>query len=114
MNFFAVACGVRGDLRCFLPRTTGAFEILPNLLAAAAGCIEVFLREAFDLRGTASPCCNFVTDQRTHEQNGKGGKQRSSTLASHKVSLRDDPLRWFEFSFSQAHCGNCRNQTSVI
>ena len=63
MNFFAVARGVRRDLRGFLPRPTRALEILPNLLAAGAGCIEVFLCEAFDLRGTAPACCrNFVTE----------------------------------------------------
>ena len=62
MNFFAVARGVRRDFRGFLPRPTGAFEILPNLLAPGTGCIEVFLRVALNLRGTAPACCNFVTE----------------------------------------------------
>src|ERR1700689_2823994 len=62
MKFFAVARGVRRDLRSFLPRPTGALEILPNLLAPGTGCIEVFLRVALDLRGTAPACRNFVTE----------------------------------------------------
>src|SRR5271154_4409791 len=62
MNFFAVARGVRRDLSGFLPGPTGAFEILPDLLAARTGCIEVFLRVALDLRGTAPACRNFVTE----------------------------------------------------
>src|ERR1039458_10634602 len=62
MNFFAVARGVRRDLRVFLPRPTDAFKVLPNLLAAGTGCIEVFLRVALDLRGTAPACRNFVTE----------------------------------------------------
>src|ERR1700722_6214116 len=61
MNFFAVARGVRRDLRGFFSRPTGAFEILPNLLAAGTGCIEVFLRVALDFRRAAAPCRDFVS-----------------------------------------------------
>ena len=62
MNFFPVARGVGRNLRGFLPRPTGAFEILANLLAARTGCVEVFLRVALDLRSIAPPRRNLVTE----------------------------------------------------
>ena len=62
MNFLAVTRRVRSDLGSFLPRAARAFEVLTNLLAAGTGCVEVFLRVSLDLRGTAPPCRDFVTE----------------------------------------------------
>jgi hypothetical protein len=54
MDFFAVAGGVRGDLGGLLSGAACALKILANLLAARAGCVEVLLRVALDLRGAAA------------------------------------------------------------
>ena len=62
MNFLAVTRRVRSDLGSFFPRAARAFEVLTNLLAPGTGCVEVFLRVALDLRGTAPPCRDFVTE----------------------------------------------------
>src|SRR5438132_7203801 len=62
MNLLAVTGQVRGDLGSFLPGTACAFEVLTNLLAPGTGCVEVFLRVAFDLRRTAPPSGDFVTE----------------------------------------------------
>src|ERR1019366_861999 len=62
MDLLAVPRRVRSDLGGFLPRAACAFEVLTNLLAAGTGCVEVFLRVSLDLRGTAPPCRDFVTE----------------------------------------------------
>src|ERR1035438_1540243 len=62
MNLLAVPCRMRSDLGSFLPRAARPFEILTNLLAAGTGCVEILLRVALDLRRTAPPCRNFVTE----------------------------------------------------
>src|SRR6202451_1386857 len=62
MNFLAVTGRVRGDLGRFLPRVARALEVFTNLLASGAGCVEIFLCVSLDLRSTAPPCRNFVTE----------------------------------------------------
>ena len=62
MNFFAVAGGVRGDLRGLFASATRALQILANLLAARAGCVKVLLRVALDLRRAAAANGDFVTE----------------------------------------------------
>ena len=62
MNLFAVACGVRGDLCGLLPGAACALQILANLLAARAGCVEVLLRVAFDFRRAAAANGDLVTE----------------------------------------------------
>src|SRR6204780_1934910 len=62
MNLLAVACGVRRDLGGFPTGAPRSFEVFANLLASGTGCIEVFLRVALDLRGTAPACRDFVTE----------------------------------------------------
>ena len=54
MNLFAVAGGVRGDLRGLRTGAPGALQILANLLAARAGCVKILLRIALDLRRAAA------------------------------------------------------------
>jgi len=44
MNFLLVAGGVGGNLRRLWPRKAALFEVLPNLLAAGAGGVKIFLR----------------------------------------------------------------------
>jgi hypothetical protein len=61
MNLFAVAGGVRGDLRGFGTCASGPLQIGPNLLAAWAGCVEILLRVALDLRCSAAAYSDFVT-----------------------------------------------------
>src|ERR1700733_9128218 len=61
MNFLAITCRVRSDRGSFLPRAARAFEVLTNLLAPGAGCVEIFVCVSLNLRGTAPPCRNFVT-----------------------------------------------------
>ena len=61
MHFLAVTCRVRSDLGSFFPRASGAFKVLTNLLAPGTGSVEIFLCVSLNLRGTAPPCCNFVT-----------------------------------------------------
>jgi hypothetical protein len=62
MNLFAVACGVRGDLSGLLSGAACALQILANLLAARAGCVEVLLRVAFDFRCAAAANGDLVTE----------------------------------------------------
>src|SRR5438270_2137180 len=62
MNFLAVAGRVRSDLGSFLPRAARAFEVFTNLLASGAGCVEIFLCVSLDLRRSAPPCRDFVTE----------------------------------------------------
>ena len=54
MNLFAVARGVRGDLGGLFSGAAGALQIFTNLLAARAGCVEILLRVALDLRRAAA------------------------------------------------------------
>ena len=62
MDFFAVAGRVRGDLRGLLSRAACAFEVIMNLLAAGTRCVQVVLRVALDLRCSAAPRRDFVTE----------------------------------------------------
>jgi len=62
MNFLAVTGRVRGDLGSFLPQAARAFEVFTNLLASGARSVEIFLCVSLDLRSTAPPCRNFVTE----------------------------------------------------
>src|ERR1039458_6871543 len=62
MNFLAVTGRVRSDLGSFFPRAASAFEVFTYLLASGAGCVEIFLCVYLDLRSTAPPCRNFVTE----------------------------------------------------
>src|ERR1700723_669828 len=62
MNFLAVTGRVRSDLGSFLPRAARAFEVFTNLLASGAGCVEIFLCVSLDLRRSAPPRRNFVTE----------------------------------------------------
>src|SRR5580692_1332941 len=62
MNLLAVPRRVRSDLGSFFPRAACAFEVLTNLLAPGTGSVEVFLRVALDLRRTAPPSGDFVTE----------------------------------------------------
>src|SRR5580698_9928304 len=62
MNFLAVTGRVRSDLGSFLPRAACAFEVFTNLLASGAGCVEIFLCVSLDLRRSAPPCRDFVTE----------------------------------------------------
>src|SRR5260370_436904 len=62
MNFLAVTRGMRCDLGGFPPGAARSFEVFANLLAPRTGCVEVFLRVALDLRSTAPPRRNFVTE----------------------------------------------------
>src|SRR5580692_11030106 len=62
MNLLAVPRRVRSDLGSFFPRAARAIKILTNLLAPGTGSVEVFLRVALDLRRTAPPSGDFVTE----------------------------------------------------
>src|SRR5208337_2530660 len=62
MDFLTVAGRVRGDLGGLFPGVAGAFEVLANLLAAGTGCVKILLSVALDLRRTAPPGRNFVTE----------------------------------------------------
>src|SRR5579864_6055449 len=62
MNFLAVTGRVSGDLGSLLPRAARTFKVLTNLLAPGTGSVEVFLRVALDLRRTAPPSGDFVTE----------------------------------------------------
>ena len=50
------------DLGSFLTGTACAFEVLANLLAARTGGVEIFLCVSLDLRGSAPPGRNLVTE----------------------------------------------------
>src|SRR5271157_4038418 len=62
LNFLTVTGRVRSDLGSFFPRAARAFEVFTNLLASGTGCVEIFLCVSLDLRSTAPPCRNFVTE----------------------------------------------------
>src|SRR5579863_5715609 len=62
MNFLAVTCRVRSDLRSFFPRAACAFEIFTNLSAPGTGCVEVFLGIPFDLGRAAPARRNLVSE----------------------------------------------------
>src|ERR1039458_4030847 len=62
MDLLAITGGVGGDLGSFLPGTPRAFEVFANLLAPGTGGVEILSRVALDLRRTAPPCRNFVTE----------------------------------------------------
>src|SRR5580704_3266298 len=62
MDLLAIPRRVRSDLGSFFPRAARAFEVFTNLLASGAGCVEIFLCIALDLRRAAAPCGNFVTE----------------------------------------------------
>src|SRR5579859_2463146 len=61
MDLLAIASRVRCDLGGLLAGAACPFEVFTNLLASGTGCVEVFLGIALDLRSTASPRCNLVT-----------------------------------------------------
>ena len=61
VNLLAVPRGVRGDLRRLFPGAASALKICPNLLAARARCVEIFLRVTLDLRRSASANGDLVT-----------------------------------------------------
>src|ERR1700730_3859790 len=62
MDLLAVPRRVRSDLGSFFPRAARAFKVLTNLLAPGTRSVEVFLRVALDLRRTAPPSGDFVTE----------------------------------------------------
>jgi hypothetical protein len=62
MNLFAVACRVRGDFGGLFSGAACALQVLPNLLAARAGCIKVLLRVTFDFRCAAAANGDLVTE----------------------------------------------------
>src|SRR5208282_5235810 len=62
MELVAVPRRVRSDLGSFFPRAARAFQVLTNLLAPRTGSVEVFLRVSLDLRRTAPPGGDFVTE----------------------------------------------------
>jgi hypothetical protein len=61
MDLFAITGGVSGDFCGFLSGAPCSLQILANLLAARAGCIEVLLRVAFDFWGAAAANGDLVT-----------------------------------------------------
>ena len=62
VNLLAVAGGVRSNLCGLGPCAPGALQIRANLLAARAGCVEVFLGVTFDLRRAAAASRDLVTE----------------------------------------------------
>src|SRR5579862_5027805 len=91
MNLLAVTRRVCGDLGRFLPGTARAFEVLTNLLAPGTGSVEVFLRVALDLRCTAPPSGNFVSELAQSE--GQLGliDSRSELLRGEEALRLDGP-----------------------
>jgi hypothetical protein len=61
VNLFAVASRVGGDFGGLFPVAAGTFQILPYLLAAGAGRVQVVLGVTLDLRGAASTGGDFIT-----------------------------------------------------
>src|SRR5579875_2513204 len=57
----AVACRMRGNLRCLMSLKAASFQISPNLLAARAGGIEILLRVSLDFRSPAPARCDLVS-----------------------------------------------------
>jgi len=55
---------VGGDFGGLFPVAAGTFQILPYLLAARAGSVQVFLGVALDLRGAASTGGDFICRRR--------------------------------------------------
>src|ERR1700722_3170305 len=92
MNFLAVTGRVRRDLGSFLPRAARAFEGFTNLLASGAGCVEIFLCVSLDLRSTAPPCSNFVTEF-SEAVSHLGLIDRRGKLLGGKEALRLDCAR---------------------
>src|SRR6266702_3029549 len=61
VNLLAVTGGVRGDLGGFFSGAARALQILADLLAARARCVEVFLGVSLDFRSTATSGRYLVT-----------------------------------------------------
>ena len=59
-NFLSVTGGMGRNLSGFLAAVTNLLEMLANLLAARAGCIQIFLGITFDLRCPATASLNFI------------------------------------------------------
>src|ERR1022692_3317720 len=108
MNLLAVPSGVRSDLGSFLSRAASAFQVFTDLLAAGTRCVEILLRVALDLRRTAPPCRNFVTEL------AQPVRQLGLIDGSGKLLRSEEALRLNRAMLAIAALGNVENNRVCV